>query len=108
MSFEYDRESRPGSDEELIIPVSLGGEITMTLTRGNTIVRRFEQGEGVYDHCMVLDDYGDVRVFQPSTEILEMLEEHNFPVRTDDEVDEPTIEFFVALQKHELDTALDD
>lgn len=78
------------------------GEIESTMMWGNTLIRRFYEGEGAFDHvCHKLED-GRYIAFQPSPALLEQLITDRFPSRLDPIVDEATIQWYAQVMSNEL------
>lgn len=78
------------------------GEELREFTGENTFVRRFTQGGGAYDHCVYITPDERLIAFTPTPEAMNEFIRLGFPVRVEEEIDEPTREHFARVQAAHL------
>lgn len=99
-------EISPGDENEQEYKVTVG-ERELSLTPQNTVIRRFDQGKGAYDHCVVRLAPFDIRALILPAETLELLVCRGCRVLHEDTVDEPTIALFTAELRSQMRTRTD-
>lgn len=80
------------------------GEEIRTFTPEDTIIRRFTQGDGAFDHCVYRSPDGHLIAFTPHERAMEELVRLGFPIRNDDTIDEATITHYSKVQAGQIDT----
>lgn len=103
MSEGYEHSGR-GKDV-IAIPITCGDR-QLLLTRENTFLRTFEQGDGEYNHCVFIDNEGNSNAFKPSQELCEAMENFGFHIKSDKKIDQATVNFYTAWQSQRLDEEL--
>jgi hypothetical protein len=77
-------------------------EITLSMNWQNTLLRYFDEGDGMFDHIAYRLEDGSYLAFTPSETLHEQLKAEGFP-RRHDIVDEPTIRWFIQGLEKDLD-----
>lgn len=79
------------------------GEVIRTFTPQDTIIRRFTQGEGEFDHCVYRTPDGQHIAFTPHPRAMEELVRLGFPIRHDEVIDDATIQHYSNVQGGQID-----
>jgi hypothetical protein len=96
----------PQTPERRSVQVRFGEEIA-TFSPSDTIIRRFAQGDGAFDHCVHMCPDGMIKAFTPDGRTMEALLDIGCQVRTDPTIDEATINHYAALQAAAIDDERD-
>lgn len=100
MGYAEESESLPNDRAKL--ELRFGDEVKV-FTGEDTLVRRFLQGDGEFDHCVHVTAEGFMVAFTPTREALERFVELGFPVRVDLEIDDATMEHYARIQAAHMD-----
>lgn len=92
----------PDEPETIEVKIRVGGEIR-TFTPRDTMIRRFVQGDGEFDHCVYRDPEGRFFGFTPYPEAMEALVQAGFPIHVDETIDDNTITHYSKVQASQID-----
>ena len=96
---EFEPNKNPGTAD--LLSISIEGEQFM-LRPDNTVVRTFSEGDGAYDHCLVLVDKDTVLCFRPNQQQVTAMIENGFTFRPFETIDQRTNVFYREHHFHLL------
>jgi hypothetical protein len=106
-NIEHGPDSKPGMYPEIDFTFYNGDQPTdLTLNQGNTTIKRFEQGNGAYDHVVVSLGGNHVGVIRLTDELAEILAANQFPVSPRQRLDDFEMDCVAKFQLAELDDDL--
>lgn len=96
----------PNEPKNTEVQIRFGEEIR-TFTPRDTMIRRFVQGDGEFDHCVYRDSQGRFFAFTPHPDAMEALIQAGFPIHVDETIDDNTITHYSKVQAAQIDDELD-
>jgi hypothetical protein len=85
--------------------VAYEDRLGVAITSDNALVRRFEEGDGQYDHCLVKVGE-DCYAIPISEHDVDSMIERGVPIISGNQIDEPTREYYIDKQVHEFQIEL--